>query len=47
MKMSKCIGKVVIMCDLVEEVGFDVICYFFVMRSVDIYLDFDLDLVVF
>lgn len=47
MKMSKCMGKVVMMCDLIEEVGFDVVCYFFVMCSVDMYMDFDLDFVVF
>lgn len=39
-------GKVVMMCDLIEEVGLDVVCYFFVMCSVDMYMDFDLDFVV-
>lgn len=46
MKMSKCIGKVVIFCEFMEEVGVDVMCYFFVMCSGDFYLDFDMDLVV-
>lgn len=45
--MSKCIGKLVIMCDLIEEVGLDVIRYFFVMCSLDIYMNFDMSLVKF
>lgn len=46
MKMSKRTGKAVTMRELVEEVGLDATRYFFVMRSSDTHLDFDLDLAV-
>ncbi|OAH54404.1 MULTISPECIES: arginine--tRNA ligase [Bacillaceae] len=46
MKMSKRTGKAVTMRELVEEVGLDAVRYFFVMRSGDTHLDFDLDLAV-
>ncbi len=43
-KMSKRLGKFSTMEDLIEEVGVDVARYFFVMRSMESHLDFDLDL---
>jgi len=43
-KMSKRSGQFVTLEELVEEVGKDVARYFFVMRSADSHLDFDLDL---
>lgn len=46
MKMSKRTGKAVTMRELVEEVGLDATRYFFVMRSSDTHLDFDLDLAI-
>lgn len=43
-KMSKRTGKAVTIRDLVEEVGVDAVRYFFVMRSGETQMDFDLDL---
>jgi len=43
-KMSKRSGRFVTLEELVEEVGKDAARYFFVMRSADSHLDFDLDL---
>jgi arginyl-tRNA synthetase len=43
-RMSKRTGKFVSLEDLIEEVGRDAARYFFVMRSADSHLDFDLDL---
>ncbi|HHW42585.1 arginine--tRNA ligase [Desulfofundulus thermobenzoicus] len=43
-RMSKRSGQFVTLDDLVEEVGKDAARYFFVMRSADSHLDFDLDL---
>ncbi len=43
-RMSKRTGQVVTLEELVEEVGRDAARYFFVMRSPDSHLDFDLDL---
>lgn len=43
-KMSKRRGNFVTMTDLLEEVGNDVARWFFLMRSPDSHLDFDLDL---
>lgn len=43
-KMSKRTGKSVTLQELIEEVGTDAARYFFVMRSLDSQLDFDLDL---
>jgi arginyl-tRNA synthetase len=43
-RMSKRAGQMVTLEELVEEVGKDVARYFFVMRSADSHLDFDLDL---
>lgn len=43
-KMSKRTGKAVTMIELMEEVGLDAVRYFFVMRSNDSHLDFDMDL---
>ncbi|SER88493.1 arginyl-tRNA synthetase [Gracilibacillus ureilyticus] len=43
-KMSKRTGKAVTLRELMEEVGIDAIRYFFVMRSADSHLDFDMDL---
>ncbi|OEF96740.1 arginine--tRNA ligase [Desulfuribacillus alkaliarsenatis] len=43
-KMSKRTGKAVTMAELMEEVGVDATRYFFIMRSIDTHLDFDLDL---
>ncbi|SEQ20484.1 arginine--tRNA ligase [Piscibacillus halophilus] len=43
-KMSKRTGKAVTMKELIEEVGLDATRYFFIMRSNDAHLDFDLDL---
>ncbi|MBO8156594.1 MAG: arginine--tRNA ligase [Bacillaceae bacterium] len=43
-KMSKRTGKAVTMQELIEEVGLDAVRYFFVMRSNDTHLDFDMDL---
>ncbi len=43
-KMSKRTGKAVTIRDLVEEVGVDATRYFFVMRSGETQMDFDLDL---
>ncbi len=44
LRMSKRTGKYVTLSELVEEVGKDAARYFFVMRSADSHLDFDLDL---
>jgi len=41
-KMSKRLGQFSTMADLIEEIGTDVARYFFVMRSMDSHLDFDL-----
>ncbi|HDP80178.1 MAG TPA: arginine--tRNA ligase [Spirochaetes bacterium] len=41
-KMSKRLGNFSTMSDLLEEVGVDVSRYFFLMRSIDSHLDFDL-----
>lgn len=46
MMMSKRTGKAVTLRELVEEVGLDATRYFFVMRSGDAQMDFDLDLAV-
>ncbi|ADG83756.1 arginine--tRNA ligase [Thermincola potens] len=43
-RMSKRSGEFVTLDDLVEEVGKDAARYFFVMRSPDSHLDFDMDL---
>lgn len=43
-KMSKRTGKSVTLNELMEEVGTDAARYFFLMRSLDSQLDFDLDL---
>ncbi|MGM8214944.1 arginine--tRNA ligase [Bacillaceae bacterium W0354] len=43
-KMSKRTGKAVTMKELIEEVGLDATRYFFIMRSNDSHLDFDMDL---
>lgn len=43
-KMSKRTGKAVTLRELMEEVGTDAVRYFFVMRSCDAHLDFDMDL---
>ena len=43
-KMSKRLGKFSTMQDLLEEIGPDVARYFFIMRSLESHLDFDLDL---
>ncbi len=43
-KMSKRLGKFSTMRELIEEVGVDVSRYFFIMRSLDSHLDFDLAL---
>ena len=43
-RMSKRSGQFVTLEDLVDEVGKDAARYFFVMRSADSHLDFDLDL---
>jgi len=45
-KMSKRRGEVVTLRELLEEVGRDVTRFFFLMRSSDAHLDFDLDLAV-
>ena len=41
-KMSKRLGQFSTMADLIEEIGADVARYFFVMRSLESHLDFDL-----
>lgn len=46
MLMSKRTGKAVTMRELVHDVGLDATRYFFVMRSADTQMDFDLDLAV-
>lgn len=43
-KMSKRLGNFSTMSDLIDEIGIDVARYFFVMRSLDSHLDFDLEL---
>src|SRR5699024_592347 len=43
-KMSKRTGKAVTLRELMEEVGIDAMRYFFVMRSADSHLDFDMHL---
>ena len=43
-KMSKRTGQSVTLSELIEEVGSDAARYFFIMRSLDSQLDFDLDL---
>lgn len=43
-KMSKRTGQSVTLTELIEEVGTDAARYFFIMRSLDSQLDFDLDL---
>lgn len=43
-KMSKRTGKSVTLTELMEEVGVDAARYFFLMRSLDSQLDFDIDL---
>ncbi|KUO51233.1 MAG: arginine--tRNA ligase [Desulfitibacter sp. BRH_c19] len=43
-RMSKRSGQYVTLQELIEEVGADAARYFFVMRSADSHLDFDLDL---
>ncbi|MGL5511698.1 MAG: DALR anticodon-binding domain-containing protein, partial [Sporomusa sp.] len=43
-KMSKRTGQGVTLSELVEEVGRDAARFFFIMRSIDSQLDFDLDL---
>ena len=46
MVMSKRTGKAVTLRELVEDVGLDAVRYFFIMRSGDAQMDFDLDLAV-
>lgn len=43
-KMSKRTGKSITLAELIEEVGADAARYFFIMRSLDSQLDFDIDL---
>lgn len=43
-KLSKRTGQTVTLAELIEEVGADAARYFFIMRSMDSQLDFDLDL---
>lgn len=43
-RMSKRTGQYITLSELVEEVGRDAARYFFVMRSADTHLDFDMDL---
>ena len=43
-KMSKRTGQAITLNELIEEVGVDAARYFFIMRSLDTQLDFDLDL---
>ncbi|MGM9540258.1 arginine--tRNA ligase [Anaerovibrio sp.] len=43
-KLSKRTGQTVTLAELIEEVGSDAARYFFIMRSMDSQLDFDLDL---
>lgn len=43
-KMSKRTGESVTLAELIEEVGTDAARFFFIMRSIDSQLDFDLDL---
>jgi len=43
-RMSKRIGRYITLSELVDEVGRDAARYYFVMRSPDSHLDFDLDL---
>ena len=43
-KMSKRTGQLVTLTELIEEVGRDAARFFFIMRSIDSQLDFDLDL---
>ncbi|HHY60938.1 MAG TPA: arginine--tRNA ligase [Clostridia bacterium] len=43
-RMSKRTGQYITLSDLMEEVGVDAARFFFVMRSADSHLDFDLDL---
>ncbi len=43
-KMSKRSGNVVTLRELIEDVGVDAVRYYFVMRSNDSHLDFDIDL---
>ncbi len=43
-KMSKRTGQSITLSELIEEVGVDAARYFFIMRSLDSQLDFDLDL---
>jgi len=43
-KMSKRLGTFSTMHDLIDDIGTDVARYFFVMRSMDSHLDFDIDL---
>lgn len=45
-KMSKRLGNFSTMAELVDEIGVDVARYFFVMRSLESHLDFDLTLAV-
>ncbi len=42
--MSKRAGRIVTLADLLQDVGKDVARFFFLMRSTDAHLDFDLDL---
>jgi arginyl-tRNA synthetase len=44
LKMSKRLGKFSTMSDLIADIGTDVARYFFVMRSLESHLDFDLNL---
>lgn len=43
-RMSKRTGTYITLQELVDEVGIDAVRYFFIMRSADSHLDFDLDL---
>jgi len=43
-KMSKRLGRFSTMRELIDEIGVDVARYFFIMRSLDSHLDFDLSL---
>lgn len=42
-KMLKCVGIFVMLCDVVEQVGVDVICFYMLMCKNDVVLDFDFD----
>ncbi len=45
-KLSKRIGNIITLKELIDEVGKDAARYFFIMRSIDSQLDFDIDLAI-